>query len=112
MRIRSVIVLSFLLHACAEGGDGPAGIDGGDEPAPDAGIDPSEPDGGGTPVDCASCELSFSYPAAGATSVELRGNFAVDGWEIGVPMTQSADQFVATIEVPHGRAIHYKLVID
>jgi glycosidase len=102
--------------ACA-GGDADA-TDAGYESRPDAGS-PGKPDaalpGGpdaGLSGEC-TCSVKLSYPAAGVSaSVEVRGDFAPGAWETGVAMTLAGDQYSVNLELPHGRPLQYKFVID
>jgi glycosidase len=81
-------------------GDGGPGGDGG------AGGD------GGTCEVAPSCEIALAYPADGASSVELRGDFAPDGWEQGVALERDGDFFRVHIDAKDGQAIQYKFVVD
>lgn len=58
------------------------------------------------------CQHEFSYPAGSETSVEVRGNFAADGWTTGVPMAKSGGAWKASVEVPYQVPVEYKFVID
>jgi glycosidase len=86
---------------------GPGTIDGGSVGGDGGG---GFADGG--PPACGTCQVDFVYPAAGATSCELHGNFAADGWSQGVGMTRVGDHFAASLELPHGRTVQYKFVVD
>src|SRR6185503_1787792 len=78
--------------------------------------DPNGTGGGGGSDACVpegtGCPLVFTYPLASETSVELRGDFAPDGWDKGVPMSLEGVQWRAEITVPSGTTVHYKFLID
>jgi glycosidase len=60
-----------------------------------------------------SCDHSLSYRAPAAGSVELRGDFAPDGWQQGIAMRREGDRFVATLEdQPDGTVFEYKFLVD
>ncbi len=83
---------------------------GGDDVPADAG--PGEDGGTGVcenPV--ASCSVTITYKGAG-TEVVLRGDFAADGWTVGIPMTRTAAGFEVTLPVSDQQVIVYKLVVD
>jgi glycosidase len=103
----AVIVCAWGLVACA-GGEGELPHDAG---APDVRVPDAAPADAAPPA-CATCTVSFSFPAAGASTCELRGNFAPDGWTHGVAMTRVGDHFAASLELPHGRTVQYKFVVD
>jgi hypothetical protein len=48
----------------------------------------------------------------GESSVEVRGNFAPDGWSEGVPLTKSDVGWTGQVSVPWNVAVQYKFVID
>ncbi|HEY4177761.1 MAG TPA: alpha-amylase family glycosyl hydrolase [Kofleriaceae bacterium] len=58
-----------------------------------------------------TCSVTITYKGAGNT-VELRGDFAADGWTTGVPMTRGTDGFTATVPVHDQQVVVYKLVVD
>ncbi|HPH69771.1 MAG TPA: alpha-amylase family glycosyl hydrolase, partial [Kofleriaceae bacterium] len=59
-----------------------------------------------------NCSTTFTYRGS-AQSVELRGDFAADGWTVGVPMTRGADGvWSATVPVTDNQIIVYKYVVD
>jgi glycosidase len=60
----------------------------------------------------APCPVLFSFPIGGETTVELRGDFAPDGWEKGIPLTIDAGEWRTTLEVPNGTTIRYKFFVD
>ncbi|MBI2896854.1 MAG: hypothetical protein HYY06_25070 [Deltaproteobacteria bacterium] len=115
---RATGAVAFLPFACvaAACATGAGGSDSGG-PAQDAGADAEAEgrdaagrDSGGDP--CASCEVEFSLAGEGRTSAELRGDFRADGWEVGVPMVQSGDRFVATLDLEDGQVVHYKFLVN
>ncbi len=58
-----------------------------------------------------SCGHTFRYTGA-ASSVVVRGDFAADGWTVGVPMTQVGGAWEATVPVADEQIIVYKFVVD
>ncbi|AKT40284.1 alpha-amylase family glycosyl hydrolase [Chondromyces crocatus] len=59
------------------------------------------------------CDHMFTYAGTGnEASVEIRGSFAPGAWDDGVQMTRQNDQWVATVPIPYGQSVQYKLVID
>ena len=58
------------------------------------------------------CAQPFTLPFNGESSVEVRGSFASDGWEVGVPMTLSAGSWEALVDVPWDTPVQYKFLID
>ncbi len=79
---------------------------------PDAGTGTDA--GSGTPT-CETatptCTTTIRYHGTG-TTVELRGDFAPDGWTTGVAMTKTGDAFEATIPANDQQVIVYKFVVD
>lgn len=105
MRRLAVVVLFAvgLLAGCPSsqnpgGGDG---LDGGTEPTPDAATCEVKP----------TCEVTFRYTGPGA-NVQLRGDFAGDGWTSGVTMTKKDGAFEVTLPVRDQQVIVYKFVVD
>jgi glycosidase len=99
-------LLLLALAGCPGSSRGPGYGDGG--PGGDG-----DPDGdGGTCQAAASCAVEFVYPADGASSVELRGDFAAGAWDRGVPLERDGDFFRVSIEAADGQAIQYKFVVD
>ncbi|MSP15550.1 MAG: hypothetical protein EXR73_02865 [Myxococcales bacterium] len=117
-RPRAFAALLFSLAACASGTSKPAGDAG--TPAGDSGalaadgpttvVDAGTPDAGC--VEPTTCSLELGYPNAGETSVELRGSFAPDGWDVGVPLVAAGDRWAVTLERPNHSSIQYKFLID
>ncbi len=80
---------------------------GGDDVVGDAGVD-----GGSTCEAVPTCSLTITYKGIG-TEVQLRGDFAPDGWTTGIAMTRAADgRFEATVPASDQQIIVYKLVVD
>jgi glycosidase len=71
---------------------------------------------GGGPPQCDDslkrCQHEFDYPAGSETSVELRGDFASDGWVNGVPLTKQGSTWSVSVEVPYAVDVQYKFLID
>ncbi len=78
------------------------------------GVDPDAGEGGPACDDADKrCPYVFTYPSAGETSVEVRGSFQPNGWNVGLPMTVQGNVWTATVdEVPWGSDFQYKFVID
>ena len=98
---------------------GAAGVGGAAGASPDGGIDASggaDAGDAGNPVcDDADklCNHTFSYAHGNETSVEVRGDFQPNGWNVGVPMTLQGNVWTATLqELPWGTDFQYKFVID
>ena len=58
------------------------------------------------------CAAEFSYPAGAEASVEVRGDFADDGWTTGVKLTKAGATWKGSVAVPWGQPVQYKLVLD
>ncbi len=58
------------------------------------------------------CAYTFTYPDAAASSVEVRGDFAPDGWDVGVAMSKTGNDWSVTVTVPWDAPVLYKLVVD
>src|SRR5262249_39291784 len=58
------------------------------------------------------CDHLFTYQDMGETSVELRGDFAPDAWNTGVPMSKSGGTWSATAQIPYNTDVLYKLVLN
>jgi glycosidase len=58
------------------------------------------------------CALEITYENATASSVRLHGDFAPDGWTVGVPMTKTGSTWAASIQVPWDGAVQYKFSVD
>ncbi|MBI5537668.1 MAG: hypothetical protein HY898_33400 [Deltaproteobacteria bacterium] len=59
-----------------------------------------------------TCNHKFQYAAASETSVEVRGDWATDGWTKGVAMTKDGAWWKAFVELSWGTQVQYKYVID
>lgn len=60
-----------------------------------------------------TCAVTFRYPLGnGVTSVELRGDFAPDGWTNGVPMQIEGTHFQAELQALDGAVIRYKFLVN
>jgi len=72
--------------------------------------------GGQAPLTCDDefkrCEHTFTYADLGEQSVEVRGDWAPDGWDVGAPMQLSGQTWQATVDVPWNIDVQYKLVVD
>jgi len=92
-------------------GSGAYGAGGGGGGAVDAGQDVEA-----GPPSCADeykrCDHVFSYPAGNESSVEVRGSFSADGWDVGVPMTKTGANWTVTVPIPWNFTVYYKFVID
>jgi glycosidase len=82
-------------------------------PGEDAGTDASFDAG---TQDCQepyrSCSVEFRFRAIDEQSVQVRGDFAADGWTIGVPMHRVGDEWVASVPAPWGAPIQYKFLVN
>jgi hypothetical protein len=58
------------------------------------------------------CDVTITYPLGSESSVELRGNFAPEGWSKGIPMTKGASLWAAKLKAPWGIDLQYKFVVD
>lgn len=101
--------LSFLMMAALLAACGPP------VPSSDAGTDAGSPDAGG-PTNCQEpyrrCEAEFRFRALDEQSVQLRGDFAADGWTIGVPMRKEGAEWVARVPAGSGSDVQYKFLIN
>lgn len=102
--MRAFLSMAVLLAAC-----GPP------TPSVDAGMDAGEPDAGG-PANCQEpyrrCEAEFRFRAIDEQSVQLRGDFAADGWTVGAPMHKEGSEWVARVPVGNGSDVQYKFLIN
>lgn len=105
MRRLSPLVCLALLAGCPSSGfvPGDAGVSSGDggPDGPDAAVC--------API--ANCEATFRYEGGG-TNVILRGDFAADGWTVGVPMQQVDGGWEASVPARDEVSITYKFVVD
>lgn len=58
------------------------------------------------------CAVEFTFAAGNEASVEVRGDFADDGWSRGVALTKSGNQWRGTVQAPWGQPIQYKFLAD
>ena len=104
--MRLLLSVTFLLLACGptsrpNDGGVDAGVDGGSDAGSMACLEPYR-----------TCQQPFTFRALDEQSVTLRGNFAPDGWTVGVPMTKQGGQWVASVSVPWGGAVQYKFLVN
>ena len=107
--VSSILALLFLGGCPGEqspGDDDDGTVDGGDL---DAGTDSSVQPVCENPIP--NCTHTIRYTGSGSTVI-LRGDFATDGWTVGVPMTRVGNAWEATIPAADQQVIVYKLVID
>jgi glycosidase len=111
MRAPHLVVVFALACAAGPGTQNPGDDDGDGDAAvdPDAGTD-----GPVNPVcenPIPTCTQTFRYSGPGS-SVILRGDFAADGWTVGVTMQRNGDTWEATVPVADQQVVVYKLVVD
>src|SRR5688572_573634 len=87
----------------------PASQNPGSDDAPDAGMT-GEPDAAICEAK-PTCSITIRYAGTG-TNVQLRGDFAANGWTQGVAMTKVEGGFEATLPVRDNQVIVYKFVVD
>lgn len=58
------------------------------------------------------CPHEFSLADMGQTSVEVRGDFGADTWNVGVPMMKQGGNWVAVTTIPYNKAVAYKFVVN
>jgi len=99
-----------------QGASGGQGASSGNPCGGAAGASGSGGTGGGGPPQCDDslkrCLREFSYPVGSETSVELRGDFATDGWTNGVPLSKQGASWAVSIEVPWNVPVQYKFLVD
>ena len=82
---------------------------------PDAGVDAGAPDAG-DPPHCQEpyrrCEAEFRFRALDEQSVQLRGDFASDGWSVGAAMHKEGTEWVARVPAGFGSDVQYKFLIN
>jgi hypothetical protein len=102
--MRALALLAVVLLSC-----GPSA------PTTDGGTDAGAPDAGG-PTSCQEpyrrCEVEFRFRALDEQSVQLRGDFAPDGWTVGVPMKREGTEWVARVTAAAGSDVQYKFLIN
>ena len=78
------------------------------------GVDAGPMDAG--PPVCANdlkrCASELTFPFGGETSVELRGDYRAGAWTAGDAMTRAGASWKVTVQVPYGKAVHYKFFVD
>ncbi len=97
------------------GGDGYGSGSGGGNPGGQGGGSDAGPFDAGPPVcadDYKTCGEDFTFPFNGETSVELRGDFAPGAWAKGVAMSHVGSAWTANVDVPFGKAVHYKFFLN
>ena len=87
----------------------PASQNAGNDDAPDGGPDPG-PDAS-TCEAKPTCSVTIRYTGSGS-NVQLRGDFAPDGWTAGITMTKTDGGFEAEVPVRDNQVIVYKFVVD
>ncbi|MBK8936405.1 MAG: hypothetical protein IPM79_01805 [Polyangiaceae bacterium] len=60
----------------------------------------------------APCQITFHYPLGSEQSVELRGDFAPDGWDNGIPLEIDAGEWRITLSLPNDSVVRYKYLVD
>lgn len=103
------ITAALVLAGCPADPSNPGGPVDADASVP---TDAAVPDGGGACMDVSACEVTFRYPAQGATTVELRGDFAPDGWENGIRLERVGDHFETALSLEDGQTVRYKFVVN
>jgi hypothetical protein len=58
------------------------------------------------------CTYRFKYADQGERSVEVRGNFAPEAWDVGTPMQKDGSTWTADVEIPYEQDVEYKFVLD
>ncbi|HET6612223.1 MAG TPA: alpha-amylase family glycosyl hydrolase [Kofleriaceae bacterium] len=104
-----VIIAALAVAGCPASSSSP-GTPGGDA-GPMADAAPVD-GGGGACVDLHACDTVFRYPATGATTVELRGDFAPDGWDSGIRLDRVGDHFETALSLEDGQTLRYKFVVN
>jgi len=64
------------------------------------------------PDEYKTCPTEFTYPDHGESSVELRGDFAADGWTNGVAMAKSNGKWRASVNVSFNATVLYKFIVN
>jgi len=100
---RHVVAMLVMLCGC------PASQNPASDDAPDGGM-PMEPDAAVCEAK-PSCSVTIRYTGSG-TNVQLRGDFAPNGWTQGVAMTKVDGGFEVTLPVKDQQVIVYKFVVD
>ncbi|HEU0034276.1 MAG TPA: alpha-amylase family glycosyl hydrolase [Kofleriaceae bacterium] len=106
MRCSRVVALACMVTGLA---GCPSSQNPGSDDTSDGGTDP---DAGTCANPQPTCSVTIRYKGTG-TNVVLRGDFAPDGWTVGVPMTKAADgAFEVTLPANDQQVIVYKIVVD
>ncbi len=58
------------------------------------------------------CATIFTLAKGSEQTAEVRGDWAPDGWDLGMPMTLEGDTWTAEVDVPWDVAVQYKFVLD
>ncbi|MFO0632257.1 MAG: alpha-amylase family glycosyl hydrolase [Nannocystaceae bacterium] len=58
------------------------------------------------------CAHEFALADMGYASVEVFGDFASDGWDVGVPLSKDGDSWRASVPVPFEQQVLYKFRTD
>ncbi len=65
------------------------------------------------PDELKRCAHTFTYPAGGESTVELRGDFGgPDTWVTGKPMAKKGAVWSVDVNVPFGQPVQYKFYVD
>ena len=100
--MRRVVWLALVVLGC-----GPV------TPADDGGVDAGADAG---TLDCQepyrTCQVEFRFRAIDEQSVQVRGDFAADGWTVGVSMHREGDEWVAQVPATWGAPIQYKFLVN
>jgi glycosidase len=64
------------------------------------------------PADLKRCAETFTFPFAGETSLELRGDYRADGWTKGDAMVHSGNAWTVSVQVPYGQPVQYKFIVS
>jgi glycosidase len=62
--------------------------------------------------DLKRCAEEFTYPFAGETSVELRGDYRDGAWVSGDAMIHAGSAWKVTVNVPYDKPVQYKLFVN
>ena len=100
--MRRVVWLALVVLGC---GPVTPADDGGSDAGADAGtLDCQEP--------YRTCQVEFRFRAIDEQSVQVRGDFAADGWTVGVSMHREGDEWVAQVPATWGAPIQYKFLVN
>lgn len=62
--------------------------------------------------DLKRCDYEFSLPDSAQMSVEVRGDFGDNTWNMGVALTKAGGKWSAVVPIPYNKQVQYKYVID